>query len=159
MEAGHEPDQLMSPEPFVPSWLKSPSLVERSATPRATPKHGEKTRAEQFKADAKDEKQQEAVCKKAVWTRDKGCCRSCGDKVLKQLAYHPKRGETHHVVGRADWAVRFDPRNRVLVCAECHERIERGKVAIIGTARQMFTAENGKSYLNADCKLKFTEAA
>jgi hypothetical protein len=107
----------------------------------------------------RNEKILEAACKKAVWKRDEGICRCCGTKVIKALELTPKRAESHHIVGRADWAVRFDPRNRVLVCAVCHEAIERNRILIVGTARQMFTAENGKSYLNADCPLEFRKAA
>ena len=139
------------------SWQRSPSLVERQATRRATPKHAEKTRAEQHTDQAREEKKAEAACVKRVWQRDEGQCRHCKVKVLKSLEYQPKRGETHHIVGRATWAVRFDPRNRILLCAACHELVERLRLFIVGTAKQMFTVD-GKSYLNADCKLRFTKS-
>jgi hypothetical protein len=70
-----------------------------------------------------------------------------------------RRGEGHHIAGRADRAVRFDPRNRLLVCALDHERLELNKLFILATAKQMFVCEeNRKSYINADKKLKFQEA-
>lgn len=141
----------------MPAWLDRPSLAEERRTGRAVPKG--KTRLEEKTEAIVDEKQLERTCKQRVWARDKGLCRVCGCKVLKALDIQPKRGETHHIVSRADYVVRFDPRNRVLVCATDHEAIERNRIVIIGTARQMFTAENGKAYLNGDCPLKFKRAA
>lgn len=106
-----------------------------------------------------DEKKLERACLKIVWKRDERKCRACGCKVAKSLERTPKRGETHHIAGRADYAVKFDSRNRVLVCALCHEKLELLKLFIIATAKQMFTV-NGKSYINGDSKkLKFQEKA
>lgn len=143
----------------MPAWLDRPSLNEVQRTSRAVSKDKIPTRLEEKTEAIVDEKKLEAACKKRVWTRDKSLCRVCGCKVLKSLALQPKRGETHHIVGRADQAVRFDPRNRVLVCATDHEAIERHRIVIIGTARQMFTAYDGKAYLNADTPLTFKRAA
>jgi hypothetical protein len=136
----------------------APTVAEMAAERAGKPlPKSEMLRAEAFKSAERDEKKLEEACKRIVWKRDKGECRHCETKVVKSLAYQPKRGETHHIIGRAFQLLRFDPRNRMLVCAACHERIEKCLLFIVGTARQMFTAEDGKSYLNADCKLRFTE--
>lgn len=95
----------------------------------------------------------ERAFKAAVWKRDKGLCRACGAKVLRQLELHPKRGEVHHLESRKNRAVRYDTRNGILLCATDHERVERNKLYIRGTAAQMFTVK-AKHYLNAECPLE-----
>lgn len=136
-----------------------PTLAEVNARPRATPKYAIPSRLAEKTAEDKAEKKAEAVAKKAVWTRDRSRCRVCGCRVLKALDLTEKRGEVHHVAGRADRVVRWDPRNLLLVCAKDHERLERNQLLIVATARQMFVAENGKSYIDATKKIKFKEAA
>lgn len=142
---------------FVPSWLQSPSLVDRQTERYATAKDAMPLRADVARKEARDEKKLEAACLKTIWKRDEAKCRHCHVKVVKSLEYLPTRGEGHHIASRGDWAVRFDPRNRILLCAACHELVERLRLFIVGTAKQMFTVD-GKSYLNADCKLRFKKA-
>jgi len=96
--------------------------------------------------------------RRAVRTRDRGRCRVCGKKVKVTLALDPLRAEVHHLVSRADKAVKFDLRNAVLVCYRDHKRLTAHKLHAIGTAAMLFTGPNGKSYLNANCALTFTEA-
>lgn len=144
------------PDTWIPSWKSAPTVAEMRAKPCAPPKHGEQTRAETFAANERNDKKREAECKRIVWARDKGECRHCHVKVLKQLAYAPTRGETHHIASRSDKAVVFDPRNRILLCAACHELVERLKLFVVGTAKQLFTVGT-KSYLNAECPLQFTK--
>lgn len=113
--------------------------------------------AEKKSADL-DEEKLERQCLNIVWKRDEGKCRACGCRVIKSLERAPNRGETHHIAGRADYAVKFDSRNRVLVCAICHEKLELLKLFIIATAKQMFRV-NGKSYINGDKPIQFKEKA
>jgi hypothetical protein len=135
------------------------TLAQVQSRRRATPKHEMTGRVEEKAATDVDEKKLEKACLKTIWHRDKHRCRVCGCKVEKSLERTPRRGEGHHIAGRADRAVRFDPRSRLLVCALDHERLELNKLFILATAKQMFVCEeNRKSYINADKKLKFQEA-
>jgi len=98
--------------------------------------------------------------RKAVRFRDRGRCRCCGVKTVTTIDRDPKRGEAHHIVTRADAAVRTDPRNGLWLCLSCHQRLQgRGRrLHVVGKASQLFTAANGKSYLDATYALTFTEA-
>lgn len=123
--------------------------------PRACPKG--KSRAELNGEAEKDDKRELAAWSKAIWKRDKGKCRACGIAVVKRLDALPDTGDPHHIVGRADKAVRYDTRNGLLVCRTCHDKLTGAvgqRLHITGTAKQMFTV-NGRPYLNADCKLRF----
>lgn len=115
-------------------------------------------RVAEKKVELVDEKKLEEACLKIVWKRDKHRCRVCDCHVIRSLARVPNRGEGHHLAGRADYAVKFDPRNRVLVCALCHEKLELLKLFIIATAKQMFRV-NGKSYINGDKPIQFKKKA
>jgi len=96
-------------------------------------------------------------CKAVVWKRDQGKCRCCGRVVVKSLELRPDRGETHHITRRAKAkALLTDPRNCLLVCLlPCHEGLTHHELAIIGTAKQTFKGEDGKTYLDASQPLKF----
>ena len=97
------------------------------------------------------------ACKSIVWKRDHGKCRACGRVVVKTIELVPQRGEVHHIVRRTKAkALLTDPRNCVLVCLHpCHERLTHHELAIIGTAKQVFTGEDGRTYLDASYPLTF----
>lgn len=137
-----------------------PTLAEVQAD-RASRPNWKTTRTildEKTEADKDDARKLEAW-KSAVRKRDKGRCRVCEVKTVKTLEADPKRGEAHHIKTRADKRVRYDLRNGLHVCLKCHQRLEgRGKkLHVIGTAAQMFTVD-GKTYLNGDKRLRFTES-
>lgn len=127
-----------------------PTLAEMNATRRAVPKYEMKSRL-----DAKVEKTKNAdkawdECKKAVDARDAGKCRICRKKVVKTIAFDPKRAEHHHLVKRRkEKALLTDQRNVLLVHLACHEKAERSKIHPIQKASDMF-ALNGTSFVNAD---------
>lgn len=118
------------------------------------------TRLDEKVADGKDDAKHLLQWAKDVKARDQGCCRVCGVRTLTTLDRVPKRGEAHHLKGRADRAVRVDVRNGIWVCLRDHQRLHgRGvRLHVVGTAAQLFTV-NGKPYLNGDLPLKFKEAA
>jgi HNH endonuclease len=116
------------------------------------------TRLDVKVAAEKDERGQLDRWRRAVRTRDRGRCRVCGRKVKVTLELDPLRCEIHHIVGRADKAIRHDVRNGLTVCKTHHDQLTRHKLHVIGTAAMLFTASNGKSYLDANCALTFTEA-
>jgi hypothetical protein len=133
------------------------SLADRPRTGVA--KHAGPSKAEQNKAEQKAEQKADAKAlfnwRKAIWKRDKDRCRCCGKLVSRTLEALPSRGECHHIAGREDKAVRYDPRNGVLVClSPCHERLTRRELFILGSAKRLFTVK-GKQYLNADGPLSF----
>lgn len=101
----------------------------------------------------KDDAKKLDAWKRAVRHRDRGRCRVCGTKTVQTAALTPKRGETHHLASRADWRVRHDRRNGLHVCFQCHRRLEKNEIRIIGTAAQMFQVD-GRPYLNADEPLR-----
>lgn len=134
--------------------LPSLSDVHRLRAPKL--KGEQPTRLAEKVADAKADERAERAWKAAIWKRDKGRCRACDRKVVRSLALVNERGECHHLERRENKVTRWDSRNGLLCCAGCHERITHGKLHIIGSARQMFQVD-GKSYLNADLKLRFQE--
>lgn len=134
-----------------------PTLAEVNAVRRAVPKYDMATRLETKTAEDKKAKTAEKVFLKAVWARDKGLCRHCERKVIKSLELVEQRGEVHHIASRVDQSVRFDSRNGILLCARCHEAVERYQLHIIGKATQTFKVD-GRTYLNADKKLQFRKA-
>ncbi len=65
----------------------------------------------------------------AVWKRDEGKCRRCDRRVFRTLCLEPRRGEVHHRRGRnVAPEDRFNPDAAVLLCAECHEKVQLRKV-------------------------------
>jgi len=103
-------------------------------------------------AARKDDRTQLSVWRNAIFKRDKGLCRCCGVKVIRCLELCDKRAECHHLEGRANKAVRYDVRNGVLLCAWCHESVERGKLRV--EARESFVVGQ-RAYFNADLQLIF----
>jgi hypothetical protein len=133
-----------------------PSMGEVNAQRRAVPKWQIPTRLETKTADAKDDKHVLETWKQAVKARDKSRCRVCGRKTVVTLALDPKRGEAHHIAGRADKAVRTDVRNGLHCCLLCHGKFKHG-LHVIATAAQMFTASNGKRYIDCNQPVAFKE--
>lgn len=115
------------------------------------------SRVEQKAAKDKSEDKAWEECKRVVWARDGGKCRSCRRVVVKTIELIPQRGEVHHITRRAKAkSLLTDPRNCLLVCLHpCHEHLTHHELAIIGTANQVFTGEDGKTYLDASCPLTF----
>lgn len=130
-----------------------PTLVDR---PRMACPKGE-TRLEQKAAKQKNDYYRMKTFLQAVWTRDEGKCRFCGRKVKRSLELTPERGEVHHIASRGDFAVRYDARNGILLCATHHQAVERHQLVISGTKHQMF-AVDGKHYLDAYKPLLIREA-
>lgn len=134
-----------------------PTMAEVNAVRRAVSKYDLPTRLETKTAEDKQDTNDEHRWKRAVWKRDKSQCRHCECRVLKSLKLQPKRGEVHHIASRADKSVRWDRRNGMLLCATCHEKVERYQLHIIGKATQTFIVDT-RTYLNADKKLQFKAA-
>lgn len=129
--------------------------VEASRRGKSFPKGASRL---ELKVEAKvDEKKAEARWKKEVWRRDGGRCRCCRRRVEKRPDLVPSRGECHHISGRAVRAVRWDVRNGLLVCKQCHDEIT-GAVGtkLVIESKHTFTVENA-SYLNADKKVRFVK--
>lgn len=149
-------------EPYVPIWQRTPSLNERHGERYAKSKREIPTRlTETTKAD-KDEKAAERTWRKGVIKRDGHICRCCKRKVVAQLALAANRLEVHHVAPRADQAVRWDVRNGIVLCAECHEKVtsHSGKFSlfILQAARFLFKVGQ-QTYINASKKVTFSEKA
>lgn len=135
-----------------------PTLAEANATPRACWKHDIEKRSAKNASDDREDKAAERRWKRDVWKRDKHLCRCCEKHVDKSLDLMPTRGECHHLAGRADKAVRWDQRNGILTCHDCHEAIEHNEIVVLQAARFAFRVE-AKTYLNGQKKLKFKRAA
>jgi len=72
-------------------------------------------------------------CCRVVDARDKWICRCCGRKVRKTLTVCSERLEHHHLHGRRVAPERrYDPRAVITVCLECHGRLTRHEIAIVG---------------------------
>lgn len=135
-----------------------PTLAEMQAKPRATPKHAIPTRLAEKKADDRDEKRDERLGRKAAIKRDGKVCRCCKRVVIQQLELAPNRLDVHHVAGRADQAVRWDVRNLIVLCAECHEAVTHYRKFILQAAKHAFTV-GIKTYINASKKVTFSDKA
>jgi hypothetical protein len=140
--------------------FKLPTLAEMDAQLRGKPQLKGASRVEMKDDDRAIDKEKLDKFKQVVWLRDKGRCRKCGVKVLKTLTLTAKRGEVNHVAGRSDRAVRYDPRNGILLCnSPCHEQVTGAvnvKVVIVGT---VFFEVSGTRYINAAKPVTFKVAA
>lgn len=132
-----------------------PTVAEMRARPRPCPKPSARVVAKAAKDKSTDKAWED--CKAEVWKRDHGKCRSCGRVVVKTIELVPQRGEVHHITRRVKAkALLTDQRNCVLVCLHpCHEQLTHHETDVIGTARQVFTGPDGKTYLDASYPLKF----
>lgn len=139
-----------------------PTMAEVDASRIGKPIAKGKTRLDGVIADTRDEKADERRWRKAVIKRDGHICRCCKRHVVAQLAIAANRLEVHHVAPRADQAVRWDDRNGMVVCSECHEKLtpHSGKLAfvILQAAKFLFTI-GSKTYINAAEKVTFKEKA
>ena len=78
------------------------------------------TRLDERIADTRDEQADERRWRKGVIAHDGYVCRCCGRRVIQQLTLAANQLHVHHVAPRADQAVRWDVRNGMVLCAECH---------------------------------------
>jgi hypothetical protein len=141
-----------------------PTLEEMRARPRAVPKFAidhavgrssaaarlERALAKQ-KQSAGDRKKLYAWAQK-VKKRDEWLDRCDRRPVLKVKELHPRRAESHHIVPRADKAVRYDVRNGICLSLENHSKVEMGQLRIVGT--KFFTV-GGTRYIDATFPVTF----
>lgn len=119
-----------------------------------------KTRLEVKESREADTDKAWEECKRTVDKRDRMRCRCCGRKVVKTIELQGNRAEHHHIVRRKkEPKLLTDARNVMLLCLECHQKVTRHKLHIVGKASSLFEF-NGQKYLNAyDKALEFKEAA
>jgi len=121
------------------------------------------TRLETRIGDTRDEKGNERRWRKAVIALDGQTCQVCRRHVVQQLALAGNQLHVHHVAPRADQAVRWDVRNGMVTCLECHEKLTPHSSApvhlvILQAARFLFTVGD-KTYINAREPVTFEEVA
>lgn len=74
---------------------------------------------------------QENDFKNAVWARDGWKCRHCGRAVKRGAVDMLQRGEVHHIEPRSRAkGKRYDVRNGVVLCVECHGKAQRHEITI-----------------------------
>lgn len=142
--------------PGICSRLNLPTPEEARSLRPLKQKHEQPSQLDVKTAKAKDDKAAEKKWRAAVWNRDKGKSRFSGKKVKATMALDPMRGERHHIVGKADRRVRWDPRNALLLELEIHQKVERNEIKIVGTK---FFKVDAVEYIDARAKVKFTDAA
>ncbi len=131
------------------------TLSEAVQTYRANSKGKSRLEVKVEKGKASDKAWED--CKRIVDKRDGMKCRFCGVRVVRTLELDPKRAEHHHIARRAkEKALLTDPRNVVLVCLACHQKLTKHLTQIIGRAVDMFE-HAGKKFLSADKPLQFIE--
>jgi len=81
-----------------------------------------------------------------VKTRDQWKDRKTGRRVLSTRSLDPDRAEAHHVVAKADHAVRYDVRNGLTLSLASHLAVEQGQYRIEGT---VFFRKDGATYIDA----------
>lgn len=117
------------------------------------------TRVDASDAKDREDKRRLEVWRSAVYAADRYLCRCCGLKVKRTLKLTAERAEAHHVAGRADVTVRYDPRNGLTLCYKCHRRVTGNvadKLVIVGSV--FFTIETTR-YIDAREPVEFQEAA
>lgn len=134
------------------------TMAEVNAKPRATAKHAIPSRLAEKTADDRDEKRDERLWRKGCIKRDGKVCRCCQRVVVVQLELAPNRLEVHHVAGRADQTVRWDVRNGIVLCAECHGKITERRLWILQAARYLFRVGQ-QTYINAAKAVTFSKKA
>ena len=133
--------------------LSSLSDRPRRAVPKPTPALVSRTAKQQD-----EEKAWKAVCR-CVDERDRFKCRACGRRVQRTLKACRERAEHHHIVPRSIApTLRFDSRNVLLVCLECHGKLTRHELTIYGAVAHVFV-EDGNDCLNADFPLRFVRSS
>jgi hypothetical protein len=125
------------------------TLEEARLKPSATPKDALETKLDRAidnkAARLLDAKQLRAWARE-VKALDHWKDRKTGRRVLSTLNLDPDRAEAHHVVGKDDWAVRYDVRNGITLSLATHLAVETGKLRIEGT---VFFTVRGQRYINA----------
>lgn len=138
----------------------TPTLVDRGRERYAPPKVAEgKSRRQINDKERTDEKVLEKAWHKAIKKRDGDTCRWCERKVIDCLDRLPERREHHHVSGRVVVAIRWDKRNGLQLCGDCHDRVT-GKVneRFLIHSRHTFTVD-GIKYINADKAVRYQRVA
>ena len=87
-----------------------------------------------------------------VKDRDSWKDRKTGLKVRSTRTLDPDRAESHHLVSKDDWAVRYDVRNGVTLSLANHLAVELGRYRIDGT--RWFTVK-GQRYINGNFPIYF----
>lgn len=104
--------------------------------------------------------QQLKVWRGQVYERDTYRCRKCLTRVQRELTRNAKRAEAHHVLSRTVKETRYDVRNGLTTCAECHEQLT-GRVAekwiVIGT--KFFLTATGRRCIDATAPVVFKRIA
>ena len=131
-----------------------PTLADVQRTrPRANPKLVTRlTRAIAKKAARLADARQLAAWAKAVKERDQWRDRRTGQIVRRTRALDPQRAEAHHLVDKADRAVRYDVRNGICLSLETHDLVERHVLRIEGT---VFFWKAGVRYIDATYPVRF----
>lgn len=141
-------------EVFFP-WL---GTLADAQNERRSVKKGPSRSEENHKFDVA-EKLAEIEWKKKIWKRDDNTCRCCGRTCKKGGPLRPERGECHHVEGRYPVAIRWDRRNGILLCQQCHEQVTGAvNVKVVLVATKTYTID-GRSFKNADKKVRFERVA
>lgn len=95
----------------------------------------------------------------SVLTRDQYVDRFTGKPVKKASEVgvtHPDAAHAHHVVPRADAAVRTDRRNGLCVSWATHQLLEAHELTVIGTK---FFRKSGRRFINCDAPVRFKETS
>lgn len=135
-----------------------PTLAEVNAVPHATPKHELETRLDRAIENKSARLMDERLLRSwAFKVKDRGQWRDrkTGQRLRRCLELDPLRAEAHHVVGRDDWAVRYDVRNGICVSFATHDALTRGQLVIEGTA--WFTIR-GTRYIDCTAPVYFVRA-
>lgn len=135
-----------------------PALADRprGGWPREQP---EQTRREVKAVKRSSEAKAERDWHKAIKKRDGDTCRWCGRKVTDCLERVPERREHHHVSGRVVVKIRWDVRNGIQLCGECHDKVTGtigAKFVIL--SKRTFKVD-GVAYINATRAVRFERAA
>lgn len=121
----------------------------------AKPKGAEPSRRQVNDAKAADESKEERRWKKELKKRDGDECRWCHRHVIDCLDRVGERRECHHVSGRVVRAIRWDRRNGLTLCGNCHDRVT-GKVAekFLIHSKHVFVVD-GVQFINADKPVRY----
>jgi hypothetical protein len=129
------------------------SLPTDTDEPRAIPKPSTKLdRAIASKAARLLDAKQLRAWAAAVKARDLWKDRKTGQRVLSTRALDASRAEAHHIVSKADRAVRYDVRNGLCLSFETHFAVEHYRLRIVGT---VFFWIGGTRYINGSFPVKF----
>lgn len=134
------------------------TMAQVNAVRRAEPKSAITARLAEKTKKGKDEKAKERVWRKGCIARDGKICQCCKRVVVAQLELAPFRLEVHHIEGRANQDTRWDVRNGIVLCFECHEKVTHKVLLIVQLAKFYFRLGQD-TYVNAFKPLTFKVAA